>query len=152
MSKQQKANSQYFEQLSSGPTQTQLRHFEFLWAWNQELTKFYSQRLQQYWSLPMQAIQCQSPQDWRGLQDQFLEKLANDYRQETSKLVDLTTGLDAISSDETSGGYEASILKAQKDAAAIIEQAKAQAEHIVKAAAKRADSTNGKSKAQRATA
>lgn len=110
----------------------------FLSEWNAEIMRFYLHRYQQYWALPMRLQSCRSPDDWHSLQMDFLRKLLEDYQGEASKLSKIA-GADGGQTDaDLQSAYAASLLKAQGDAAAIIEQAKDQAERIVASAHDRA--------------
>lgn len=103
----------------------------FLFEWNAEVTRFYLSRFQKCAALPWRLTACQSPEETQEVQAQFMSDLAEDYRQEASRLTDLVGG---VGEDV----YTARLLKAQEDAGAIIAQAKVQADEIMKSAQQRA--------------
>jgi hypothetical protein len=110
----------------------------FLTKWNAEITRFYVSRYQRYWTIPIQLLSCTSSEDIKALQAEFKHELFEDYRAEASRLARIANEtLDLPRPSESD--YAASLLKAQRDANAIIEQAKLQAERIVASAQKRAD-------------
>lgn len=117
-----------------------LQGMGFLFSWNAELTTFYARRFQQYWSLPFRLAQCVRPEDVQSLQEDFLQRLAADYRNEAARLSRIVSGpgeASPASTDAAEAAYAARLNDAQRDAAMIIEQAKAQAERIVESAEKR---------------
>jgi len=102
----------------------------FLMKWNAEITRFYTQRYQHYWQLPLELLSCRSTDDLHELQEKFRKELLEDYRAEVSRLSSIATEV----SDEAEGfdnGYAAGLLKAQEDAAILIDQARKQAERIL---------------------
>lgn len=110
---------------------------EFLTKWNTEILTFYARRYQQYALLPLEILTSKSPEDVKDLPERFLEQLMKDYRLEVSRLseiTEVTTGLDAKAESE----YALRIQKAQKDAADILAQARAQAERTLKSAEEQA--------------
>jgi len=123
---------------------------EMLSAWNLEIGRFYLRRYQQYWKLPMRMQSLITQNDFKEVQSEFLADLAEDYRGEAARLSQIvdadnaaeptvTTEVTAEATAEAKEReYAASLLKAQEDAAAIIDQAKAQAEKILASAHKRA--------------
>jgi len=105
----------------------------FLMKWKAEITRFYSQRYRHYWQLPLELLSCRSTDDLHELQEKFRKELLEDYRAEVSRLSSIATEV----SDEAGGfdnGYATGLLKAQEDAAVIIDQAKKQAERILNTA------------------
>jgi vacuolar-type H+-ATPase subunit H len=105
----------------------------FLLRWNTELIGFYTRRYQQYWQLPLEVLSCRSVDDLHELQEKFRKEILEDYRAEVSRLSSIATEV----SDEAEGfdnGYASGLLKAQEDAAVIIDQAKKQAERILNTA------------------
>ena len=107
---------------------------DFLQRWNMELTTFYAQRYLQYAALPMRLFSCRSVAEFEALQKDFLEQLAVDYRREAAKL-SWISGAAAEDLDASAvAEYAARLQKAQQDAAAILEQAKAQADRILMSA------------------
>ena len=111
----------------------------FLSEWNEEIVQFYIGRYQQYWSLPMQLQSCESLDDLRALQQDFQTSLFEDYRDEAARLSRVVNSACRHLLDEPEADYETALLKAQRDAAAIIEQAKAQAERILASARQQAE-------------
>ena len=111
----------------------------FLSEWNEEIVQFYVNRYQQYWSLPMQLQSCSSLDDLRALQQDFQATLFEEYRDEAARLSRVVNAACKSLAPEQQSDYETALLKAQQDAAAIIEQAKVQAEQILAAARQQAD-------------
>jgi hypothetical protein len=103
---------------------------ELLFAWNTEITRFYLNRCQQYWLLPSRLLSCAAPADVQTFQAEFLRKLTEDYRDLATKLLQIA-GRPAQSFEKAAQEHYAStLLKAQRDAAAILDQAMAQADRI----------------------
>lgn len=110
--------------------------------WNEELLRFYGLRMKRYLELSGQLWECKSANDIFKLQTSFLKTMVADYRSET----DLMCGqlLNAQKQTVRSNGgksvqsYEAAILRAQQDAAKILDLAKDQAARIVEEASERA--------------
>ena len=122
---------------------------DLLASWHQSLLGFYFGRVQQYWNLPF-AIQPFSPQqEYIELYERFMEKMVADYAEQAEKLVEIANGDLQFSHDPSE--YAAHLLKAQEDAGKIIDQAKAQAEHIIAAAEARADQTAAEPEPQAVT-
>jgi len=111
----------------------------FLSEWNEEIVQFYVSRYQQYWSLPMQLQSCSSLDDLRALQQDFQATLFDDYRDEAARLSRVVNAARKDLEPQQGTDYEAELLKAQQDAAAIIEQAKVQAERILASAREQAE-------------
>jgi len=110
----------------------------FLTQWNAEITRFYAHRYQQYWTIPLRLQSCRTVDDFQALQSEFQLELFEDYRGAASKLSKIA-GVDAGQSDKNlETAYAESLLSAQRDAAEIIDQAKAQAERILASAHDRA--------------
>jgi hypothetical protein len=106
-----------------------------LFGWNMEMAQFYFGRYQQYCTSPVQFMACKSMEEVQVQQAEFLQKLMQDYRENAGRLSRIARmDQPAKSADEA---YSAKLLKAQEDAAAIIELAREQAERILKAAEKR---------------
>lgn len=105
----------------------------FLTKWNAEIVRFYSHRYQRYWTLPLQFFSCRSMKDVETLQLDFRRELIEDYQAEAARLSRIADEApdQTLNLDEA---YAAGLLKAQEDAAAIIEQAKVQAEQILASA------------------
>jgi len=106
-----------------------------LFGWNMELSRFYLRRYQQYCALPTSFLSCLSLEDLRTRQAEFLKQLMDEYRIGSRRLSNIANA------DEADGNlnadYAATLLKAQEDAAAIIDQAKVQAKRILDSAEKR---------------
>lgn len=115
---------------------------DLLWEWNEEILSFYFGRMQKYWALPMQLQSCGSIEDLRRLQSDFIERMIKDYSDEAAQLAKIAGSIQAEDQgedgEEGEASYEDGLLRAQHDAAQIIEQAKAQADHILAEAQKRA--------------
>lgn len=103
----------------------------FLYEWNAEIMRFYLTRFQKCGTLPWRLTACQSPEETQEVQADFMAELAEDYRQEANRL-------SSIAGNLGEDAYTSRLLKAQEDAAAIIAQAKAQAEEILRSARERA--------------
>lgn len=112
---------------------------QFLFNWNAELIGFYAHRYQQYGALPLRFLTCSTLSDLETLQGEFLQQLAEDYRDETAKLSKIAGEPDRQSDASLESGYAAGLQKAQQDASTIIEEAKAQAERILASAEMQAD-------------
>ena len=111
---------------------------EFLSHWNSELMGFYARRFQQYGVLPLRLLTCASVSDLKALQHEFLQQLADDYRDEAAKLTQIAAEPKLGSEALGTANYAASLKKAQADATAILDAAKAQAERIVASAEEKA--------------
>ena len=109
----------------------------FLFGWNMELAQFYFRRYQQYWTSPARFLACQSVEELRAAQAEFLQQLIADYRENAVRLSQIANG--SASTADLDTAYEARLLKAQEDAAAIIEQAQAQARRILESVQKQVD-------------
>ncbi len=111
----------------------------FLNEWNAEITQFYLKRCQEYWSLPGRLQSCELMDDLRAVQQDFQHALVEDYRDEAARLARVVRATSKRLNPEPETDYETALLKAQRDAAAIIEQAKDQAERILASARKQAE-------------
>ncbi len=109
----------------------------FLFGWNMELAQFYFRRYQQYWTSPVRFLACQSVEELRAAQAEFLQQLMADYRENAVRLSQIANGSNSTTHLDTA--YEARLLKAQQDAAAIIEQAQAQARRILESVQRQVD-------------
>jgi hypothetical protein len=100
--------------------------------WNIELASFYGRRMQAYAMLPVTLMLCVSPEDVVDAQEDFSRTLVADYRAAAGKLAE-AAGCDAraIPSGDRAQAYAASLLKAQDDARALLDQAQAQARRII---------------------
>lgn len=110
-----------------------------LFAWNAEITGFYLNRCQQYWTLPLRLQRCSTLADVQRLQIEFLRELAENYRDVVLRLSEIVSGPShkRLGQEE----YAAALQKGQRDAALIIEQAKSQAERILASAEERLEKT-----------
>lgn len=101
--------------------------FSVLSQWNTELAALYGKRLQELFAIPFSLMLCSSADDLDDLQEDYSRALQRDYREAWDRL-----GLVFCAGDTTrTETYAASILKAQEDAAKILELAREQAELIV---------------------
>ncbi len=101
--------------------------FSVLSQWNTELAALYGKRLQELFAIPFNLMLCSSADDLDDLQEDYSRALQRDYRETWDRL-----GLVFCAGDTTrTETYAASILKAQEDAAKILELAREQAELIV---------------------
>ena len=125
---------------------------EFLGAWNQSLLGFYIGRLQQYWKLPFEVHPFSTSEEYIQLHERFLKKMITDYAEHAEELMAIAGREQQVSRDPIEPGYEHHLLKAQEDAAKIIEQAKAQAERIIASAEDRAGLSAQKAETQTETA
>ena len=116
----------------------------FLYEWNAEITRFYLSRFQKYGLLPWRLQSCRTPDDFSALQTEFQCELAVDYEWGAARLSQIVGASEHSAGATQDADYAAGLLKAQEDAAAIIEQAKAQAESIVAEAQDRAMEHAGK--------
>ncbi len=107
-----------------------------LYGWNVELMSFYMHRCQQYWTLPVRWQACTSVEKFTDLQMDFLRELADDYQDAAAKLSEIAREMGGETAE--AADYSRLLIKAQEDAAQIIEQAKGQAERIVASAHSRA--------------
>jgi len=110
----------------------------FLFDWNMEITRFYQSRFQKYGLLPWRVQSCRAPDDFGALQAEFQCQLVEDYERVAARLSRIVGASEHSAGATEDPDYAASLLKAQEDAATIIEQAKAQAESIVAEARERA--------------
>lgn len=128
------------------PTTDPISAAGFLMKWNAELTRFYAERYRQYWLAPVRMMSCRSLEDIQELQNDFRNELFDAYRSEAATLSAIVTEQRHSSGDGFHEGYAEGLLKAQEDAAVIIEQAKRQAEQIMSTAhetAAQVDETSG---------
>ncbi|MEX0853742.1 MAG: hypothetical protein WD036_10750 [Bauldia sp.] len=107
-------------------------------GWNQSLAEFYLRRFQKYWQYPLQLAEMRSLEDVAQSLVAFEAQLLADYADQAEALQRLARSESGRATGRT-GHYESRLLKAQHDAALIIEQAKAQAERIIASARSRAD-------------
>jgi hypothetical protein len=113
--------------LLSSPNTALENCFSLLSQWNNELIALYGKRTQEIFALPFSLMQCISPDDFEDLQEDYSRVLRRDYREAWDRL-GLVFCAGSMECTET---YAATILKAQEDAAKILELAREQAERIV---------------------
>jgi hypothetical protein len=103
-----------------------------LTQWNTDIASFYGRRMQAYAMLPVNLMLCVSPEDVVDAQEDFSRTLMADYRAAAEKLAQ-ATGLEAgkAQGGDATQAYAAALLKAQDDARAILDQARAQAQRII---------------------
>jgi hypothetical protein len=102
--------------------------------WQQEVLSFFGRRIASYVELSGQMPQCRNPADWLALQTGFLQQLLADYRAEAEWVTNQFSRLERPVQKEINqafNSYEETLLKAQRDAAKIIDMAKDQAQRIV---------------------
>jgi len=112
---------------------------ELLADWNYCLADFYARRLQKYWKYPFDLAGMRSLEEVAQSLLKFETELLSDYASQANALQRIALGKRRKADVGQIQQYEARLLKAQKDAALIIEQAKAQAERIVESAKSRAE-------------
>ena len=95
--------------------------------WNAEMAAHYGRRMQEWWLLPVKAMQCTSAEQLKELQGEFADSLMTDYRHAAQKLAQAFGETTA----NVTKDYAATLLKAQDDAKTLLDQARAQAEQIV---------------------
>ena len=102
--------------------------------WQQEVLSFCGRRMMSYVELSGQLPQCRNPGDWLALQARFVQQLLTDYRAEAEWVTSQFSRLERPLQKEVNqafNSYEETLLKAQREAAKIIEMAKDQAQRIV---------------------
>ena len=112
--------------------------FALLARWNYSLAAFYVRRFQRQMELPLRLVHAVSPADLVELRRAFEADLIADYADQASVLHRACAELAQEGDGDAAAGYGAELLKAQQHAAALIEQAKVQAERIVARATARA--------------
>lgn len=120
----------------------------FLTHWNMEIMTLYGKRMQEYCMMPFSLMLCTSADDFTDLQDKFCATLQADYATAAGKLA-LAVG-DADEGGSATENYASVLLKAQEDARAIIEQARAQADRIMEAAKSRTQTQTAEARASAA--
>ena len=123
---------------------------DMLSNWNLSLYGFYFERLQEWWKIPFEIPALRSADNYVELHERFLDKMVGDYAEQAENLSDIVRSEFQLSRDPAESDYETGLLKAQQDAAQIIDQAKAQAEHIIAEAQARADKTDVESETKAA--
>ena len=117
----------------------------FLFGWNMEMAQFYFRRYQQYCTAPINLLACRSVEDLRVQHAEFLQQMMADYRENALRLSMIAGG--GASAINLDSDYASHLLKAQDDAAAIIEQAKVKANRILESAEKQAATNEAGSEA-----
>ncbi len=102
--------------------------------WNASLTDFYMRRLQKYWQYPLALAELRSLSEVAESLVEFERELMADYADQADEFQRIARGEHRGTGETPVRQYEALLLKAQGDAAEIIEQAKAQAERIMASA------------------
>jgi hypothetical protein len=119
--------------------------FSLLTRWNYSLAAFYARRWQRQYDLMIRLLGVAMPGDWTDLQRRFEGELIADYANQAEALAGISKGAQLPDADT----YEGSLLGAQEDALVIIEQAKAQAQHIIAEAMARAGTIQAEAEARR---
>ncbi len=102
--------------------------------WNSSLAEFYFRRVQLYWLYPLDLVQLGSFDEVARSLKEFEAQLITDYEDQAEELARIVRREPRKLNIPAIRDYETSILKAQEDAAAIIDQAKVQAERIIDSA------------------
>ncbi len=102
--------------------------------WNASLADFYVRRWQKYWQFPAALAELRSLTGLAESLVEFEKELLADYADQADELQRIARGEHRGTGETPVRQYEALLLKAQSDAAEIIEQAKAQAERIMASA------------------
>jgi hypothetical protein len=105
-----------------------------LGQWNFRMAGLYAKRFQELALLPVQFAQCTSMEDVADVQETFSRVLVEDYREAAQIFAQVSESETARDSE----AYAGILLKAQADAAALLDQAKAQARQIIAEAESRA--------------
>jgi hypothetical protein len=111
--------------------------FETAIKWQQEVLSFFGKRMTSYVELSSRIPQCRNPGDWLALQTHFLQQMLADYRAEAewaARQFSRSERPVQKQIDQAFNSYEETLLKAQRDAAKIIDMAKDQAQRIVESA------------------
>lgn len=116
---------------------------EMLVDWNSCLADFYARRLLKYWAYPFELAGRRSLEGLAESAAKFETDLLSDYAAHVNELQRIAFGSQRDTRAAPDEQYEEHILKAQKDAGLIIEQAKAQAERILKSARSGAEQLAG---------
>ena len=117
-----------------------------LFGWNMEMAQFYFRRYQQYCTSPISFAACKTLDDVQHQQAEFLNCLMADYRENATRLSMIAHIDQPVKSADAA--YSEKLLQAQEDAAAIIEQAKAQADRILRSAQAVLDRSDAKPQEQ----
>lgn len=108
--------------------------------WQREILRFMTKRISGYLEFAMELRQCRSATDLLNIQGDFLQRMFSDYREGAEWLSDQFRGAQMPANKAGAymlHSYEETVLKAQEDAAKIIELAKEQAAQIVEKAEER---------------
>jgi hypothetical protein len=131
---QRQSNTQLpFETLMAGSRGV----LEAATKWQEELMRFFGKRLSSYFEAASQLPQCRNPSDLLMLQTGFVRQMLSDYQAEAEWIGGQILQAEKPVQrqiDHAFESYEESILKAQRDAARIIDLAKDQAARIVDSA------------------
>lgn len=126
----EKSDSNLIDGLMAGSRES----FAMAIKWQQEVMRFFGRRMASYVELSGQMPQCRNPGDWLALQTRFLQQMLADYRAEAEWATTQFSRLERPVQkeiDQAFNSYEETLLKAQRDAARIIDMAKDQAQRIV---------------------
>lgn len=102
--------------------------------WQEEFLRFFGQRMNGYVEFTSQLRKCRSPADLLNLQTSFVRQMLSDYRTEAEWITSQILNAQKPAQqqlEQAFDSYEETILKAQQDAAKIIDLAKDQAARIV---------------------
>ena len=116
---------------------------EMLVNWNSCLVDFYARRLLKYWAYPFALGGIRSLEGVAESAAKFESDLVGDYAAHVKELQRIVFGKERDTQSVSGEQYEERLLKAQGDAGLIIEQAKAQAERILRSAKLRAEQLVG---------
>lgn len=102
--------------------------------WNASLVDFYVRRWQKYWQYPATLAELRSLTEVADSLVEFEKQLLADYADQADEFQRIVRGEHRGTGETPVRQYEALLLKAQSDAAEIIQQAKSQAERIMASA------------------
>ncbi|HEY7749312.1 MAG TPA: hypothetical protein VH933_11615 [Aestuariivirgaceae bacterium] len=108
--------------------------------WQQELLRFGELRLSRYVEHAGRLCDCRSATDLVAAQAGFLQQMISDYRSEADLFFLKVPNAASLDTSPLADSYESTILKAQEDAAQIIDLAKQQARRILGEAAHQSSS------------
>ena len=121
-----------------------------------EASRFYFQRLNEYAKLPEQLLKCKRTKDFYSLQTEFILKLIKNYREEafvvSEMLLEMSYPSTVNNSDQKTHISEGARIKADYDADKIIELAKQHTEEIFEEADTSAERTKKRNKRKRKVA
>ena len=118
--------------------------FNMLGHWNVEIASLYGRRLQEWSTIPLRLMNCWSMDDLLDEHEQFSQRLMSDYRTAAGKLAHSLDSAAAVSKVDPAELYAATLLKAQEDAARILDQAKSQARQIIESVEARSEAPGTK--------